>query len=171
VVQTPDTAVLEALERIATAQVIMAAAMSIITLIAIGGAVILLLELRSYRALQREIRLTLNQLRPRLMPLLEEARSVTGDAARMSDDVRRRVDAILHTIEELHRSLKRGGAAAEERVRRFDAVLDIVQGEAEELLLDAAATAHGVHETARTLRESPRRRSARALDDDEEEIL
>jgi hypothetical protein len=77
---------------------------------------------------------------------------VTNDVAGMTDNVRRKVDDVLHTVEELRRSVERARAATEERVRPLHAVLDVVQEEAEDLLLDAAATAHGVHETARVLR-------------------
>jgi hypothetical protein len=58
-------------------------------------------------------------------------------------------------------------------VRQFGAVLDVVQAEAEEVLLDAAATAHGVHSAARALRQTSRSRSRRLprkfeeIDDDE----
>ena len=64
------------------------------------------------------------------------------------------------TVEELNRAVKKGGVAAEDRIRRFGAGLDVVPTEAEDVLLDAAATARGVHETARQLREEPRRKPA-----------
>jgi hypothetical protein len=153
-----------ALERIAVAQVIMAAVMLLIGLVVAGAAVVAVLQLR---ALQRGVRQQLEQLRP-LTPLITRAAHLSSDMAGMTDTVRRRVDDALHTLEELRRSVERGGAAAEERVRRFAAVLDVVQAETEELMLDAAATARGVHETARVLRESARRERSTPRDDEEE---
>jgi methyl-accepting chemotaxis protein len=160
-VQTVDTTVIDTLERIATAQVVMAVAMAVVALIVVGGAIVVMLQLRSaHRAVQRLV----DELQPRLVPLADQARRLSDDVTGMSGDVRRRVDTLLHTIEDLNRAIQRGGAAAEERLRRFDAVLDVVQTETEELLLDAAATAHGVQETARVLREPPQRtRSAPAV--------
>src|SRR5690606_19089744 len=138
-----DTASLQMLERIATAQVIMAVIMVLFGLLAIGGAVFLLLELRSARRLLQS---TVDELKPGLAPILDRTLRITSDVSGMTDNIRRRVDDVLFTVEELNRAVRQGGAAAEERVRRFGEVLDVVQAEAEELLLDAAATAHGVHE-------------------------
>lgn len=150
-----DAAALQALERIATAQLVMAAVMVLIGLLALGGAAIVLLELRSARRLIRGMLDTVEDLKPRLAPLIDRATHVTSDVSGMTDTVRRKVDDLVHTAEELNRSIQRGSAATEERLRRFTAVLDIVQTEAEDLLLDAAAAAHGMQETARVLRQQP----------------
>jgi uncharacterized protein YoxC len=172
-----DARALEALERIAVAQTVMAVVLVVIGLIAIGGAVLVLLELRSARRLLHGLRDTIDELKPRLAPLIDRAKHVTDDVAGMTDNVRRKVDDLLHTAEDLNRAIRRGSAATEQRMRRFTAVLDMVQTEAEDVLLDAAATARGVHETARVLRETgtPRDgrppRSARAHDVDEESPL
>lgn len=171
-----DGASIEVLERIAAAQIIMAAIMVVIGLIAIGGAIVVLLELRNTRRLLHNLGETVDELKPRLAPLVDRAIHVTSDVAGMTDNIRRRIDDALFTIEQLNRAVKRGAISAEERVRRFGEVLDVVQSEAEELLLDAAATARGVHEAARQLRESePRRRPGRrppppTIEVDDEEI-
>jgi methyl-accepting chemotaxis protein len=170
-----DAASIEALERIAFAQMVVAAVMVIIGLIAIGGAFIVLLELRSARRLLHNLTDTVSELKPRVAPLVDRAIHVTSDVSAMMDNIRRRVDDVLFTVEELNRAAKRGSAATEDRIKRFGAVLDMVQTEAEDLLLDAASTARGVHETARQLREPARpvrRRPVRPIDDDDiEEIL
>jgi methyl-accepting chemotaxis protein len=141
-----DPRTLAAIERIATAQVVMAVVMSLIGLMIVATAVMALLQLRA-------VGRTVNELKPRLAPLIDRATHVANDAAGATDNVRRKVDDVLHTVEELRRSLERAHATAEERVARFNAVLDVVQTEAEDLMLDAAATARGMHETARVLRE------------------
>lgn len=153
--QTTDPAVLDTLQRIATAQVVIAVAVSIIALIALGGALVVIVELRYAHRLVREVRRGINAMKPQLGPLVNRMKAATDDIAGMTGDARRRMDDVLHTVEDLHRGVKRAAAATEDRIRRFDAVLDIVQTEAEELMLDAAATAHGLHEAARSLRESP----------------
>jgi uncharacterized protein YoxC len=148
-----DARAVESLQRIATAQMIMAAVMILIGLLALGAAVIVLIELRSARRLVRGMLDTVEDLKPRVAPLIDRAREVTDEVAGMTDDVRRKLDDLLYTAESLNRSVQRGSEAAEERLRRFSAVLDIVQTETEDLLLDAAAAAHGMQETARVLRQ------------------
>lgn len=157
-----NTEVLDSLQTIALSQLVMAVVMVVLGLIVLGGAMLLLVEFRSLRRLLKDMLVTMEELRPRVGPLLDQVGSLTADASAMTGDVRRRVDSLLYTIEDVNRSVKRGTEAMEERVQRFAAVVDVVQREAEELLLDAASTARGVHETARLLREpGPRARRRR----------
>jgi uncharacterized protein YoxC len=172
-----DTGSVDALQRMAVAQIVMAVIMVVIGLIAIGGAVVVLLELRSARRLLHNLGDTVDELKPRIAPLMDRTIHITSDVAGMTDNIRRRVDDVLFTMEQLNRIVKRGGSLAEERVRRFAEVLDVVQTEAEDLLLDAAATARGVHETARRLRNEPPRHGPgrkpfdTPIDDDELEEM
>ena len=172
-----DTGSIDAIRNIAIAQMVMAAVMIIIGVIAIGGAVVVLLELRSARRLLHNLGDTLDELKPRIAPLIDRTIHVTSDIAGMTDNIRRRVDDLLFTTEQLNRLIQRGGNMAEARMKRFAEVLDVVQTEAEDLMLDAAATARGVHETARQLREEPPRRQPRRkpfdtpIDDDEIEEM
>lgn len=173
-----DPGGIDVLQRIAVAQMVMAASMVIIALIAIGGAIVALLELRSARRLLHNLGDTVAELKPRVAPLVDRTIHITSDVAGMTDNIRRRVDDVLFTMEEINRIVKRGGTIAEKRMERFAEVLDVVQTEAEDLLLDAAATARGVHETARQLRDEPPRSQPRRkpfdtpIDDDElEEIF
>lgn len=173
-VQTVDNEVLEILQRIALAQTVMAVVMCILGVLALGAAALVMLELRSVRHLMRGMLNTIDDLRPRLAPLIDQLQRVTDDIAGLSGDARRRTDDMLHTIEDVQKAVKNAAKSAEARVRRFDAVLDVVQTETEDLLLDAAAAAHGVQEAARVLREpdpAPRRvtRTIVRVDDVDEE--
>jgi len=157
-----DPMLLDTIARIAFAQTVMAVVMVVLGLIVLGGAMLVLLEFRSLRRLLKDMLVTMEEVRPRIGPLLDRADVITGDLTNMSGDVRRRVDSLLFTIEDVNRRVQRGADAVAERAQRFDSVLDVVQTEAEELLLDAASTARGVHETARQLREpGPRARRRR----------
>jgi methyl-accepting chemotaxis protein len=162
-----DLRMLAALERIAVAQIVMATVLGLLGLLALGAGIGVMLEIRRARRAVYGLSRRFDELTPRLAPLIDRALQLTDEVAAMSDNVRRKVDDLLHTAETLNRSVQRGSAATEERLQRFAAVLDIAQAEAEELLLDAAATAHGMQETARVLREGPgdgqrRRQSAAA---------
>jgi methyl-accepting chemotaxis protein len=150
-----DPAAVEALQRIATSQIVMAVVMGLFGVLGIIVAVVALIEVRAAR---RFMMRTVNDLKPQMAPLIDRAKNVTDDVAGMTDNVRRKVDDVIHTVEEMRRSVERVRVSTEERAERFGAVLDIVQAETEELLLDAAATAHGVQETARVLRETGSRR-------------
>jgi hypothetical protein len=165
-----DLRTLQALERIAVAQIVTATVLGLLGLIALGAAVVVLLEIRRARRAVHGLTRRLDELKPRLTPLLDRAVHLTNDMSVMTDNVRRKVDDLLHTAESLNRSVQRGSAATQERLQRFAAVLDIAQTEAEELLLDAAAAAHGMQETARVLRERDgsvqRRRQPAAVEDD-----
>jgi uncharacterized protein YoxC len=144
-----DPRAVEALQRIATSQIVMAVIMVLFGLIALAVAVFALIEVRAARRFMTQ---TVSELKPQMAPLIDRVKHVTDDVAGMSDNVRRKVDDVLHTVEDMRRSAERVRVSTEERAERFAAVLDIVQAETEELLLDAAATAHGVQETARVLR-------------------
>jgi methyl-accepting chemotaxis protein len=163
---------LEALERIAVAQIVMATVIGLLGLLSLGAGIVVLLEIRRARRAVHGLSRKLDDLTPRLAPLIDRAVHLTDDVAAMTDNIRRKVDDLLHTAETLNRSVQRGSAATQERLQRFAAVLDIAQAEAEELLLDAAATAHGMQETVRVLRGGPgdgqRRRQPAATARDED---
>ena len=151
-----DERAMHALERIAAVQLVMAIGLWVMVLFMLGAMIIVLIEYRSVRRLIRAADAAVSDLSPRLAPLIDRAKHVTSDLEGMTDNVRRKIDDVLHTVEDLRRAIARGGAATEERMRRFAAVMDVVQSEAEDLLLDATATARGLHETARAFQE-PRR--------------
>jgi hypothetical protein len=74
-------------------------------------------------------------------------------------------------VEDVNGRLRQATDAAEERLRRLATVLDVVQAEAEDMMLDATATARGVHEAAAALRRPRPRRlpPERTSDADPEE--
>lgn len=71
---------------------------------------------------------------------------------KVSDKASHTVSGLTHTVEDVTGRLRAVVDGVEDRVKRFGAVVDVVQAEAEELLLDAASTARGVHTTAEMLR-------------------
>jgi hypothetical protein len=134
-----DPEVLDYLQRIAWAQIAMAVMMGLAFLGVLGAA---LYTMRLIRTAQKQ-----------LQPMIDRANRIAGDAADASAAAKKQIDEVLATVEELNQRLRAAGQSAELRVRDFAAVLDAVQGEAESVLLDTAATARGVHVTAERLRE------------------
>ncbi|HUP89665.1 MAG TPA: hypothetical protein VM100_09950 [Longimicrobiales bacterium] len=71
---------------------------------------------------------------------------------KMTGKANQAIGSITGTVEDVNGRLQSAIASVEGRARRFGAVVDVVQTEAEELLLDAASTARGVHAAAEMLR-------------------
>lgn len=150
-----DSAVVDQLSRLVTTQVVVAVALVIVALAALGIAIGALLGVRKLSA---TVDRALTQVNPRLDPLLRSASRIAEDAEDIASSVKGRVTDVLDTIDDLNDRLKAGAQAVEDRVKKFGVVVNVVQSEAEDLLLDAAATAHGVHTAAEVLREGKRER-------------
>ena len=168
ILQATDPRVLDQLGRIATAQTVIMIVALLFVLLAIGAA---LLSYKTMKVLGRTLESmekVVEKLAPRAEPLIDGVTRVAVDASEISDAVRDKVTDFLETVEDLNVKLRSATAAAEERVREFGTVLDVVQNEAQDLLLDAASTAKGVHEAARALRgERPAPRRLAPPPDDE----
>lgn len=153
---------------IAWAETATAAGTVLLAIMGLGLAVAGIFVLRAVNRALRSLERAIERLAPQTEPLLESVRRVADDAADVSRRVRQNADQVNDTLEELNGRLRSAIQSAEERVRHFGAVLDAVQAEVEEVLLDAAAAARGLHAAAATLR-APRRGRARrreAADDD-----
>lgn len=154
----PDPAVVEYLGRIATAQIIMMLIAVAMTLFAFAGVFL------SYKLMKRlahtleALDKVIAELAPRAQPLLDGATRVAADASAITESLRRKITDVLDTVEHVNTRLRAATDAAEQKVQHFGAVLDVVQGEAEEMILGAASTARGIHTTARALRQPVRRR-------------
>jgi uncharacterized protein YoxC len=157
------------LQRIAVAQMIMAGATVVVLLGLVAVALFVLPILRTAMGLMKSAERAIESSLPRLDPLIEKATRIADDANDVSDALRRKVHETTVTVEELNLALRRATRSADRRVREFGAVLDVVQAEAETLLLDAAATARGVHRTTEALHTPRRSRAARAAEAIDEE--
>ncbi len=139
------------LERIAWAQIVIAVAMVLIGLVIIGIGVLSVSTIRSANRVLGQVEKSIERLTPHAEPLLDKAARIASDASDVTDTVRRRVNELMDTVHDLSRSLRGVGAGAEERMQAFIAVLDVVQEEIQQLMLDTAATARGLHATAESL--------------------
>jgi hypothetical protein len=148
-VQT-DPAVLEQLQRIAWSQMVMATVTVLVGLAIIGA---VFFAVRLLRSAERSVK----QLVTRAEPIIDKANGIAANAGNVSDTVKRRADEVLETVHDLNEQLRDAVDVAEERIRDFGAVLEVVQEEAQSILLDGAATARGVHVAAERLRQPPSR--------------
>ncbi len=168
--------VLERLDRLASAEWVTAIGTLVVAALLVGVAIGALLALRSLNhslnQMMRGIERTVARLEPRVEPLLDRAGKIAEDASHVSHSLRQEVARVQEMLADVNERLYEGLDEAEARVRRFGAVLRVVQREAEDLLLDAAATARGVHVATDRLRGRAglgRRRFARADAFDPEE--
>ncbi|HEX7089753.1 MAG TPA: hypothetical protein VF192_06425 [Longimicrobiales bacterium] len=153
----PD--VVDRLERIAWAQWVTAIGTVLVALMAIGVAVAVFVSLRALARRAEAMERTLARLEPRVEPLLDRAGKIAEDASHVSHTFREEVARAAELLTDVNERLRAGLDDAEDRLRRFGAVLRVVQREAETLLVEGAAAARGVHVAAERLRGAgPRRR-------------
>lgn len=143
-------AIANQLDRIGDIQMVMAIATSILALFALaiaGAALLVVLKLK--KAMSRGI----DNLPAKTDPLIAAVTRVAENAREISDTAKVRVRDVLDNLEDISARLKTGADSVEDRVRRFGVVVDVVQAEAEQLMLDAASTARGVQTAAEVLRD------------------
>jgi hypothetical protein len=166
-----DPALLEQLGRIANAQLFLSVVAGLFALLALAAGVLSYKTFQTLARTLRSIEKVVDRLAPHAEPLIDGVSQVATDASQISGSVREKVEEVLETVDDVNLRLREVTDAAEQRVRQFGAVLDVVTAEAEEVLLDAAATAQGVQRAARVLREpsSGRRRLPRSREGDEDD--
>lgn len=86
-----------------------------------------------------------------LAPVLDRGRAVAENLEFMSNVARRDFERLRAHLDGLAERLGEASSDLEDRVHEFNALLEVVQGEAEDLFLDAAATVRGVQTGAREL--------------------
>lgn len=84
-------------------------------------------------------------------PVSDRARSISDNVEYISQAVRTDVQGLHDSVQALTGRLNQASERMEERIEDFNALMEVVQGEAESIFLDAASTARGVREGARTI--------------------
>lgn len=92
-----------------------------------------------------------------LDPLLSRAEGIVDNVSYVTGSIRSEVESFRGTIQESQRRLDHAARAAEQRISDFNAFLEIVQEEAEDLFIDTASTIHGVRAGSDALRRPVRR--------------
>ena len=146
-----DPVLVQQFERLVSIQLVGAVALSVISLAVLGVAIASLFAIRKLIA---QIDRTLGQVVPKFDPLLTSVTRIADDAEDVSSAFKHRVNNLMKTVDELNERFLSVADDVEIRVRKFGTVADVVQAEAEEILLDAASTARGVHTASQVLRGS-----------------
>ena len=143
-------AIVYQLDRMADTQMYIAIATSVVAIFALGIAVAALFALIRVRKL---VERGMDDIKPLSQPAVAAVTRMAENAREVSETVKVRVNDLMKTVDDINERLRDGAEAVEDRVRSFGVVVDVVQGEAEKIMVDAASTARGVHTARETLRE------------------
>ncbi|RMH22316.1 MAG: hypothetical protein D6701_01450 [Gemmatimonadetes bacterium] len=120
-----------------------------VALVVTAAGVVLLLALLAVVLLQ--VRRLLAALNERAQPTLERTRGAAENLEYITGILKRDVDAVQKSVQGLGERLRETSEAMEARVRDFNALMDVLQDEAESIALDTAAAVRGVRTSARSL--------------------
>jgi uncharacterized protein YoxC len=94
----------------------------------------------------------LRQVQTHIDPLMGHARDVGENVNYMSSAIRADVQQVTELVDSTRRRLNQTADAAEVRIREFNALLGVMQEEAERLFIDTASTVRGVRAGSDTYR-------------------
>lgn len=128
-------------------------------LVAAFAVVFLLVQLR--RLLSQLASLG-RELDGKIDPVVEKSRTVAANLEFISASVRTDVEKVTSAVHQLSNRLEQASDHMETRIDEFNALMEVVQGEAESTFLDTASAVRGVRAGARRLtddtdREDPQR--------------
>jgi hypothetical protein len=138
----------------------------------IAGAILVLAALGAIlfwrvNAILSDMRRSMNR---NLGPVTDRARVISDNLEYITQSLRTDVEALNASVRGLSDRLELASERMEERIEEFNALMEVVQGEAEEMFLDTAATVRGVREGARAITERAAARSTERRAPAEEEI-
>lgn len=127
------------------AKIILAIALILIAVAALVAAMAL-------RNLHRKLLPVLDRFRGDVDPIVKHATAVADNVNYVSTAVRGDVERLQRAIESANQRVNRATAVAEQRVNELNALLQVVQEEAEELFIGTASSLRGVRASADALR-------------------
>ena len=116
-------------------------------ILAVGSALVLM----ALTVLLLQVRKLLAAMQGQLQPVADRARAAAENVEYISAVVRTDVQKINDSVTNITDRLNDASDHMEERIAEFNALMQVVQGEAEDIFLDTAAAAHGVRAGARAL--------------------
>lgn len=130
-----------------------ALAADIAVLVAAAATAILALSLvRLLNEWRRSVAEVREAVRQHLGPVSDRARVISDNVQFITQALRSDVERLNASVKALTARLHQASTRLEERIEEFNALMEVVQGEAEEVFIDTAATVRGVKAGARALR-------------------
>lgn len=139
------------------------AAVANVSLVVIAVAIVAMavmsgMVMMRFYAVLAELRRTARQ---NFGPASDRARSITDNVEFITRALRTDVEKLNASIRALSDRLHQASDRMEERIEEFNALMEVVQDEAEDLFIDTASTVRGVREGARAISGGEERRSQR----------
>jgi hypothetical protein len=140
--------------------------------VVLTGAFVLLLValtvlLVQLRGVQRSVTALLGRLEKRVDPVIDRARDVAANVDFISAAVRTDVERVSESVRSISDRLQGASDRMEQRIQEFNALMEVVQSEAEDIFIGSAATLRGVRAGTRALRDGDGEDAV--LDEDEAE--
>lgn len=124
----------------------------VLALAIIGGGIIAVPTLWIARKVLLKLNRILGQVQTDVAPLIKHAHAVAENVNFVSTSVRMDVEQLSQTVQAANQKLLHTAKLAEERINDFNALMRVMQEEAEGLFINTASTVRGVRAGAETLR-------------------
>jgi hypothetical protein len=116
----------------------------LMTLTLLAMAIALVPAAWNFRKTYKKTSALLERIEADVMPLTKHAHSIADNLDYISTAIRADLGMIQDTLKSANRTIRDAVGATELKVNEFNALLDVVQGEAEGLFVSTAATVRGV---------------------------
>lgn len=131
-------------------------ASAIITLALLAFVIVAVPAAWSFRKSYKRVSELLDKIRGDVQPLAHHASAVLANLHELTDAVKRNVEMVTDTVHAGNEKVKDAMDATEQRLRDLNALMDVVQDEAERIFVATAAGVHGVRSGAARFTHSPR---------------
>ncbi len=153
--ELPSTAILQATDAIPPSGLAVAADVAIVALgaLAVVTVVVVVVLLFQIRKVGRGLRDTARAVEKNVAPVLDRSRGVAANLEFITAALRTDVERLNESIKALSARLQQASDHMEERIDEFNALMEVVQSEAEDVFIDTASAVRGIRAGARTLAE------------------
>ena len=111
---------------------------------------------------------TLKSLSQNLGPVSDRARSISDNVEFITQALRTDVERLNASVKGLNDRLHQASGHMEQRIEEFNALMEVIQGEAEGAFIKTAAAVRGVKEGAQKLSKAARMKTRRTEASDQE---
>jgi uncharacterized protein YoxC len=120
----------------------------VMTLTLLAMAIALVPAAWNFRKTYQKTAALLERIQADVMPLMKHAHAIADNLDYISTAIRADVGLIQDTLKSANGQIRRAVSQTELKINEFNALLDVVQGEAEGLFVSTAATVRGVKTSA-----------------------
>jgi uncharacterized protein YoxC len=116
----------------------------VMTLTLLAMAIALVPAAWNFRKTYKKTTALLERIEADVMPLTKHAHAIADNLDYISTAIRADIGMIQDTLKSANRTIRGAVGTTEQKINEFNALLDVVQGEAEGLFVSTAATVRGV---------------------------